>query len=218
METGSIDGSPVGLLTGPEGGQLGKDEFLQLLIAQLTNQDPLEPMSDQEFVAQLAEFSALEQQVLTNDQLGVLQVGQSAMVNAQVTSLVGGQATVVSREFAVDASGGIPGLELQLGTNAQTVTVNIVDESGTTVRQIELGSVASGRRDLAWDGLDSNGQPVGEGTYTIDVFANDANGNEIDASMLVTAQVTGVTYESGAAQLLLGNVRVSPSSVLEVKR
>lgn len=221
MDAGSVNGNgAAGVLTGAiaQGGELGKEEFLQLLIAQLTNQDPLNPLEDQEFVAQLAQFSALEQQMVANEQLGVLQVGQSAMVNAQVTSLIGTEVTVASDSFNISANGEMPGLELNLASNAQTVTVNIVDESGRTVRQIEMGSVSAGRSGLRWDGLDESGQPLAPGTYTIDVFANDVDGNEVDASSLVTTRVTGVTFESGAAQLLLGEVRVSPSAVLEVNR
>lgn len=222
MDSGSINGSggAAGVLSGAiaEGGELGKEEFLQLLIAQLTNQDPLNPLEDQEFVAQLAQFSSLEQQMVANDQLEVLQVGQSAMVNAQVTSLIGTEATVASDRFDVGSTGDVPEIELRLSANAQTVTVNVVDSAGKTVRQIDLGSVTAGRDGLRWDGLDEEGQPLAPGTYSIDVFAKDVDGSEVDATTLVTTRVTGVTFESGAAQLLLGEVRVSPSSVLEVNR
>lgn len=221
METGPINNAAgAGVLSQAvaNGGDLGKDEFLQLLIAQLTNQDPLNPVQDQEFVAQLAQFSALEQQMVTNDQLGVLQVGQSAMVNAQVTSLIGTEATFASNELETSSEGTVPDVEIILAANAETVTVNITDEKGKTVKQIEMGAVSAGRNDLRWDGLDESGQPLEPGTYGVDVFAKDAEGNEVDASTLVTARVTGVTFESGAAQLLIGSIRVSPSSVLEVNR
>lgn len=210
--------SPVGLLTGPEGGQLGKDEFLTLLIAQVSNQDPLEPMEDTEFIAQLAQFSSLEQQLVSNEQLANLEIGQAAIVNAQVTSLIGGRATVMAQDFEIATPGAVPDLELQLPFSAQSVTVNVVDGSGKTVKQIEMGTTSAGRNALPWDGLDETGQPLPAGTYSVDVFATDTNGEESTGNLLVTAPVTGVTYESGAAQLLIGSVRVSPSAVVEVKR
>ncbi|MEO1172539.1 MAG: flagellar hook capping FlgD N-terminal domain-containing protein [Myxococcota bacterium] len=210
--------SPVGLLTGPEGGQLGKDEFLTLLIEQISNQDPLEPMEDTEFIAQLAQFSALEQQMVTNDLLENLEIGQVATVNTQVTSLIGSQVTVLAQDFEVASSGVVPELEIQLPFSAEAVTVNVVNSDGTTVKQIEMGSTAAGRNALPWNGLDDEGQPLPAGTYSVDVFATDTNGEELSGNLLVNAPVTGVTYESGAAQLLIGSVRVSPSAVVDVKR
>ena len=79
---------------GPE--QLGQSDFLQLLVAKLENQDPLSPSEDTEFIAQLAQFSSLEQLVSANDNLLALSVGQSQILNAQALTLIGKEARVES--------------------------------------------------------------------------------------------------------------------------
>src|SRR5271166_6243061 len=119
------------------GGSLGQNAFLKILMAQIQNQDPLQPMDDTTFVTQLAQFSSLEQQVSTNQLLQTAAAQQQAQLNAQDASLVGHTVTV-SRASTTLGSSGVPAaVGFTLGAGAQSVTVTISDPSGNEVRTIK---------------------------------------------------------------------------------
>ena len=100
-------------LTSATQSSLGKEDFLKLLVAQLAHQDPLSPMENQEFVAQLAQFSSLEQMTNVNSNLQLLQVAQASMTNSQIASLIGKNVEV--RSDQVRLLGGVRHGETQGG-------------------------------------------------------------------------------------------------------
>jgi len=196
---------------------LGKDDFLKLLTEQLKNQDPTNPLDDTAFVSQLAQFSSLEQAMTTNDKLSAMQLSESAMVNAQVASLVGKSVLVRTQSVIMPASGTPPPITLQLGADASKVSVSIQDASGTVVRVLDAGALAAGTQTVAWDGKNTSGNRVPAGSYTVAVTATDAQGQAVTVNSEVTGVVTGVAFDTGSAQLELGgSTRVNPSDVVEI--
>jgi len=196
---------------------LGEDAFLKILMAQIQNQDPLQPMDDTTFVTQLAQFSALEQQVSTNQLLQTAGTQQQAQLNAQDATLVG-QVVTVSGATTTLGSNGLPAaVGFTLGAPAQSVTVNITDSSGNAVNTLTLGAEPAGPIQTTWNGMNAGGTLQPAGTYNISVSATDANGNSVVVSQQSTGVVQAVTFGSGGATLVLNNgVSAAASSLISV--
>lgn len=199
----------------PLGNALGKDDFLKLLMAQIQFQDPMSPMADHEFVAQLATFSGLEQQMLANDRLGELQLAQLSTGNAQLAGFIG-ENVVARGDTMTLGSGPVPPLSVQLDGAAANVTITVRDKAGSIVSTVDAGSRPAGSHDISWPGTGLDGQPLPAGDYTISVEATDAQGEPVTASPLVSGVITGVSFENGFAELLVGSRRIQPADILSV--
>ena len=194
---------------------LGKDDFLMLLVEQLKNQDPLNPMESTEFTAQLAQFSSLEQLTNMNESLQYSQLYQSSINNAQAVGFIG--KTIKASGDSINVKDGMSGqIQFDLAGNAETVNIHIYDSSDNLVKTINCGALNDGEQSMAWDGTHDNGETVPDGTYTFVVSAADAGGETIEASTYITAEVTGVTFKDGNAYLLAGDIEISMSDVIEV--
>jgi len=213
---GTVGGQQTSsLFSSTEQTSMGKEDFLRLLVAQLENQDPLKPMENTEFVAQLAQFSSLEQLVTVSDGMTGLQMAQMGMSNLQAAELVGQNVMANGDTFNYDGSGGTD-LGFDLGADASNVTVTIRDEAGGIMRTIELGENASGPTTLNWDGLTDSGTAAAGGRYTMEITAEDVAGNPIEASTRVTGEVTGVYYDTGIAELEIDGVRIRLGDIVSV--
>jgi flagellar basal-body rod modification protein FlgD len=197
-------------------GALGKDQFLKLLMTQLQYQDPMNPLEDHEFVAQLAQFSALEQQMLTNDQLAQVQVAQMAFSNAQMAGLIGKE--VLAKGDTVDVTPGkAEPVGLQLDAAADSVKITITDADGNVVKTIERSHLTPGTHSIDWVPTGPSGQPLPAGSYHVAVEAKDGAGNSINVTPLVKGIVTGVSFESGNAEIIVdGKARVKPAEIISV--
>jgi len=196
------------------GGSLGQNAFLKILMAQIQNQDPLQPMDDTTFVTQLAQFSSLEQQVSTNQLLQTQAAQQQAQLNAQDASLVGQTVTVSGATTTLAASGLPAPVGFTLMAPAQSVTVTISDSSGNVVRTMQLGPEQAGSIEGTWDGNNDGGTKQPPGTYNVGVSATDSNGNSVVASQQSTGVVRSVSFSQGGATLVLGNGVTAPTSSL----
>jgi flagellar basal-body rod modification protein FlgD len=196
---------------------LGKDDFLQLLIAQIKNQDPLQPTENTEFVAQLAQFSSLEQTMGINDRLDALTQQNLGLANSQVVGLVGKQATVKGSLVSTDGSGLATPVSFTLdGASAQT-TVTIQDPSGRTVRSLPLGERAPGLVQLTWDGRDDAGNVQPAGSYAVSVQAQNAAGSPVGVSQQTSGTVAAVSFDKGYAVLHLSSgVQVPVSDLVRI--
>ncbi len=194
---------------------LGKSDFLNLLMTQLQYQDPMNPLKDQEFVAQLAQFSALEQQMVTNQRLEDVQVGQMALSNGQMSGLIGKQIVANGDTVRVDIGQADP-IGLRLDTGAASVTITIRNEQGAVLKTMERKALAGGDHTIDWEATDSAGNPLPPGTYKVTVEATDGSGNAVTATPLVTGTVTGVTFERGFAEILVGDITLSPADILTI--
>lgn len=191
---------------------LGKNEFVQLLMAQLGNQDPTAPQDSSAFVAQLAQFANVELAQQQNAQLEALLVAQTANNQTATTQLVGREVLYMADEMTVD--GKTPELVLDLGAHAQNVRVTLTDDEGNVYQQPPMSSVPAGRTAFTPTGHD--GQPLPDGTYTIQVEADDGQGNGVDVVTAIRAHVDGVTFTEGFPQLLAGGIKLTLADVIEV--
>ena len=193
-----------------------QDDFLKLLITQLQNQDPLQPMDNQEFAAQLATFNSLGQLIEINDKLGAMNNGQGSMNQYNAASLIGKQITSAGNQVGVSA-GAASNIGYQLGANATKVVVTVFNANGEIVRRIDAGARSAGEQTLAWDGKDSAGKSVRPGVYGFDINAVDVNGKRIAASGKLQGLVTGVRLDGTEPVLEVNGVDVPLSSVIAVR-
>ena len=196
--------------------KLGRDQFLTLLVAQLQHQDPLNPLDGTDFSAQLAQFSSLEQLFGVNETLADIQASLSARESGNALDYIGKTAKAISDTIFVN-DGKIESGSYSLKDRAD-VTISIYDEQGLEVRRLYPGRQDAGEHDLAWDGKDNAGEVVEDGTYAFAVEATDEQGSIVPHDAYVAGEVTGVTYQSGIAYLMIGDKLVSPSNIIEVQK
>ena len=175
------------------------DTFLNILTAQIKNQDPLEPLDSSQFTQQLVQFSGVEQQIRSNQQLESLLKATQSSAGAALSGYLG-------RTAEVDSSGaGFNGSPVTwrytLPTTAATSTVTVTDESGRVVWS-ETGQTGSGSHDYTWDGRLFNGGTARQGQpYYINVVAQNADGQTIVPVHALIARITGVDLTHGEPAL-----------------
>ena len=215
-DTGTVRGLGSGSLAAPAAprGALGKDDFLKLFLAQLGYQDPTAPTDTGAFIAQLAQFSSIEQLQRANDRLDSLLVAQAGANATGAAGLAGRDVTWRSSRVVLGTAGA--SLRGELGADAATVTWTITDSAGRTVRTISSGAAKAGGVDAAWDGRDDRGVPLPPGEYGVKVVAAAADGTAIDAGTRGWGRVEAVTFEAGYPQLLVDGETISMSDVTRV--
>jgi flagellar basal-body rod modification protein FlgD len=196
-------------------GELGRDDFLNLLVTQLQYQDPLNPMDSADFTAQLAQFSSLEQLTNMNDQLEALATAQSDLNNSQAVSYIG--RTVLSTGNATRISdGNAEALQVALDDPAAQLFVGVYDTTGALRSTFSTEAMAAGRNTIEWDGTDMDDNPLPDGTYWFEATAVDGSGNEIDVSTLSSGRVSGVSFDNGEAALVVNGQPVPLDTIVEV--
>jgi flagellar basal-body rod modification protein FlgD len=195
-----------------EKGAMDKEAFLQLLVAQMKHQDPLSPLEGTEYVAQLAQFTQVEQAMNQARSLELLSLQLTGIASNEAVSLIGKEVTVRGNSIAFDGTNAT-GFSVNLDGQATETTVTIRDANGNAVREMELGA-KSGQVSVPWDGKDDNGNTLPAGNYTVEVSARDADGNAIDVSQDVTGTVVEVTFDKGYPELLLDSGARAPISDL----
>jgi flagellar basal-body rod modification protein FlgD len=195
---------------------LGKDDFLKLLMAQLKNQDPLNPLEGTEFASQLAQFSSLEQLTQVNGALSDIKNTLSLQGKDNPLDYVGknvkaaGNAITLKDQVAA-------GCAYLLDEDAQ-VAITIFDDQGREVRRIDGGWQRKGEHGISWDGRNSAGTGLQDGAYTFDVRATNASGGSVSAAAYTSGEVTGVKYQNGEPLLMVGNGLIKQDSITEVTK
>ncbi|WP_462325514.1 flagellar hook assembly protein FlgD [Desulfoplanes sp.] len=185
--------------------ELGKDAFLQLLVTQLENQDPLEPMEDTQFISQLAEFSNLEQMTNISGGIDTLVDNSSQDMLSGVNYIGKG---VVSSGSTVSKSGDqTSALYYTIDNAAVRMTINIFDAAGNMVDSEEVGAKQAGTYGFNWDGIDYDGQAQPDGTYSVTFAAEGANGEPVLTSTEVAGVVSSVESVDGQTLLNLSDGR-----------
>ncbi len=211
------NGNPV--LTGSMQA-LGKDDFLQLLVAQLTHQDPLEPMDDTQFIAELAQFSSLEQlqnmNESINNSLAWDYLQMQTINNTMATSLIGRDIKATFNNIYLDEEN-LPKINYSTTDFASEVKIDILNMDGTVVRTLTQEDIEAGSNSIVWDGKDMNGNRLESGYYTISISATDSSGESFTPSTFVEGRVTGVLYRDGAAYLQVNGLEIALAEVTAIK-
>jgi flagellar basal-body rod modification protein FlgD len=169
---------------------MGKDDFLALLVAQLKNQDPLNPDEPTEFTAQLAQFSSLEQLTNLNESMENMATSNANSDRFATLQTIGKNVIYQDSSFSYSGANGAQ-IGYKLDGDATNVTLSI-KRNGSVVRTLTGDEFKKGNHILDWDGLTESGAEAERGTYTITVSVKTADGTSIAASPLIQSQVTGV--------------------------
>lgn len=190
---------------------LGQDEFMTMLLAELKNQDPLNPMEGKDFAAQLAQFSSLQQLSNLNTTMSSLPTYLQTFSNAQMSGLIGSEVTATGNTITV--SGSETDISFSLPSDIKSGTLKIYDESGYQVGNADLGSLKSGINGISW-----NTSNVSSGKYTFDISAKDKSGNAVTATTLITGTVKSVTFKDNAAYLTINDQDIAFSDVVSIAK
>jgi flagellar basal-body rod modification protein FlgD len=198
-----------------------EDRFLKLLVAQMNNQDPLNPMDNAQVTSQLAQINTVRGIENVNSTLSKFMQSQASGRITEASSLIGRDVLVAGD--TIDVSGDQKGVEMRVGasmtTDAAKVRVEILDSKDKVVRSIDLGPRKAGAHSVAWDGKNDSGEAVAAATYKIRVVGADEAGKSVQASALVGRQVIGVSGDATAPRVeLAGGQSVANADVLGVFR
>ena len=206
--------------TGLNKAALGQEQFLNLLIEQLKNQDPMKPMESTDFTAQLAQFSSLEQLFGINKNLAAMQDYSATTNRLSALDMIGKQVTFTGSGTVSlgEAVGSVP-LKFDLADNANQVTVTITNETGQEVSRLDLGYQDAGSRQFSWDGLNENGQPLPAGSYHFQVAAVDEMGNSVAVTLYGSGLVQGIETDNdtGKTVVVLASGQVPIDEIVGVR-
>lgn len=192
---------------------LGKDTFLKLLTTQMQHQDPLNPMDNSEFVAQLSQFSSLEQLTNANSNLQGLAVGMSSVGNATMVNLMGKEVKALGNGFGYEK--GAETLNFHLEGSAESVVVSIYDAEGNLVNQRSMSNQESGDHTFTWDGKSSAGTQMPAGNYTFSVQA--ANGSEsIQVTTYTQGLVDQIDFTTGTARPRVDGQFITVDKIVQI--
>lgn len=200
------------------GGAAGpsRDQFLRLLVTQLQHQDPLNPLSDQNFTAELAQFSSLEQLTQINQNLLGLGGIQQDLVNAQALNLLGKHVLVAGDTPLRITAGHADPILVDAPSTATSVKINVKNASGAIVRTIDVPPGA-GRRAVNWDGADGQGHPLADGEFTLEVVAKDAQGGSATASLFLTLTIDGISFTPDGVRLGSTGRTITFDQIIEIQ-
>jgi len=199
-----------------------KQIFLKLLIKEIQYQNPLDPMGNSDFVAQLATFSTLEElgrisTVLEESKIATEQLNRGIQ-QSMVVNLFGKSAEAPTGYLELSESGGETTLSYMLEGPAETVSLDIFDEVGTLVRSLYAdGTQNAGRHTIDWNGISYDGSDSLPGVYNFEVRATDASGEDVEAYGITEGIVSGIRYKDGQALVMLGNIPVPYSDINVIK-
>jgi flagellar basal-body rod modification protein FlgD len=188
------------LQSNSESKELGQDDFLALMTAQLQNQDPMNPLDNADFLGQLAQFSTVQGIQTMNDSISALSAALTSDQALQAASLVGHDVMVLSDTGYLPTEGALRG-GVYTGASGE-VAVDVLDASGEVIKTIDLGTQSAGLVNFEWDGLDSNGQRMPEGSYSLEARLTDGSA-QVAVPTLVIANVNSVALNSDGLELEL---------------
>ncbi len=200
---------------------VSKDEFLKMLTYQLRSQDPLNPMDNQQFAAQLAQFSQLEQlsdiRSLMESQVQSNLILSQSMSNLALPGLLGKSAKAMTNQIHFDGE-----QETTLGYNlpydASSAEIIIKDSSGSVVNEFNLEDYDLDRGDhqVSWKGQDKNGNYLASGDYTFEVVAKNASGVSFNADLFTSGKIETVRFNEDGTVLVINGTEIPLENVLDI--
>ena len=197
--------------------EMGEKEFLMLFTAQLQNQNPLDPMENEAFVAQLAQFSQLEATTTMSDKMTGLVDALRGQRLMDGSSLIGKQVAVPNGPAILRDGAAISGV-ITVPDGASSVSYTVYNRNGTVVKSEELGRKPPGDVLVRWDGTNQAGQKMQDGAYQIVVNVRSPDGSNTTLPIATPDTVKSVTYSSEADDLILETVNGGTVNFSQVKQ
>lgn len=189
--------------------QLGKDDFLKLFIAQLQNQDPLNPSDSTQMAAQMAQFNGLEQMMNVNTTLTSMLKAQDQGRTVQMINYVGKEVDVGNGMLKFDKNR-ITKATFHIDQPVAAATLEVRDGTGQVISQEELGSLMPGEHNVKWQGRLKDGQPASPGLYNFQIVGKATDGQELAVPIKSKVKITGIDLkeDGGAFFTELGKIQM----------
>jgi flagellar basal-body rod modification protein FlgD len=201
----------------PAGGAMGKDQFLKLLLAQMKNQDPMNPMAGDQMATQLATFSSLEQLQNINATLTSQQTSSGSLLGAiqasAAVNTIGHTVIAAGDSVEIGGSNGSTNVTADMAYAGAKGTLHIYDSTGKEVGSRELGAVKGGRQTID---LGSAANGLGDGDYTYSIDMKDATGNAVAVQTFTTAKIDGVSSTPTGLMLNAGGLAIPYAKVVQI--
>ncbi|MBT7137245.1 MAG: flagellar hook assembly protein FlgD [Rhodospirillaceae bacterium] len=192
------------------------NQFLNLLVAQLQNQDPLDPLDANEFTSQLVQFASVEQQIFQNSNLEKLLNLQETGQISQMVDFIGNRIEFTSQKMPVE--NGSAEFTYTIPPGVRDATINIANSAGLNV-YFQDAETNAGTHNFTWNGLDKNGNQVPDGIYTLLISAKDAFDKLAPVDYTVYGTVTGAGVDNGETELFVGDdLGVNVEDIMSVKK
>jgi flagellar basal-body rod modification protein FlgD len=203
--TGATSSSSAGITS---------SDFLNLLVSELQNQDPLDPTDSTDFINQLTSYANFDSQQTLNTNLTNLVSSFNGLVTLNSANYIG--QNITAKADAGTLQGGQIAFGYSLNSTAANVTLTVSDSSGNAV-WTGTGTTAAGANSFTWDGKASDGTQLPDGgQYSISVTATDSTGTSVYGYTTVSGKVTSVDNSTGTVMLDIGNTSVPASNVIGV--
>lgn len=218
-ETSGASQSAGGALSQATSQKVGKDGFLKMLVTQLQNQNPTDPMKGRDFASQLAQFSSVEKLTTISDQIksqkGANQALTKSVNNGVATDLIGRTVEASGNQFT-QSGGQEKTLGMDLSSSASEVTVTIRDSGGNAIRTRTLEDVQAGSHEITWDGTTDSGAQAPDGEYSFDIEATGPEGDSVEASPYLKGSVDRVTFDQDGTRVLVDGTKIPMGRIRSV--
>ncbi len=192
-----------------------QSNFMKLLVAQMQNQDPMNPMDNAQMTSQMAQLNMVSGINQLNTTLSSALSSFQATQTMQASSLIGREVLVPSSTLQL--SSGQAKMGVDLAQSVDSLKLTVLDSAGQTLRSIDLGAKPAGLTQLAWDGATDAGAAAADGSYSFKLEAL-RNGQSVTATALSAAQVGGVSLSNNNVRLSLpGLGEVALADVRQVR-
>jgi len=199
-----------------DGGAMGQTAFLTLFTTQLQNQNPLDPMENEAFVAQLAQFSQLEATTKMSDNLQNLVASMSNERMSSMSGLLGKKIAISDGKALLSGGQPVEGA-VTLANDVDSITLKVYSSSGQLLRTGEVGAQKKGDFLFSWDGKDDQGNVLGDGVYRMEASAT-RFGKSSKAPVSTMAMVKSVTTDAATGDLQVELEDGSKVSMTQIKR
>ena len=194
---------------------LGKDAFLKLLMTQMQYQDPMSPMDNKDFIAQMAQFSSLEQMKNMNTSLTNFIKTETSSAKLNALTLIGKDVKVNKQYFEIKNGATEDKLKYDVQIPGD-VTINVYDANGNSVRTIKEGKMNPGEQSFYWYGKDDNGKTVKDGKYYLEIVDKTNDSNMVYLTPSIFGKVSSVSFKNGKVAIYVGKDKYSLDDILEV--
>jgi len=195
---------------------LDKDAFFKLMLTQLKNQDPTNPLKNHEMAAQLAQFSTLEQMSNMNSTLTKIEGKNSKPEDFQALNLIGktvagDSSKVVRTQFDTSHD-----FNFNLPQDTQEAKIKVINEKGEVVRDYKLANLKAGANKISWNGVDAEGNKKPAGEYQFQIEATDSGGKKMQVKTDFQGVISGLSFSKEGPVLQVGNQSIKMRDVRQI--
>lgn len=208
--------NPSRQVKGTGNSQLDKDAFFKLMLTQLKNQDPTNPLKNHEMAAQLAQFSTLEQMSNMNTTLTKIEGKNKDPENFQALNLIGKSVAGDSSKVVRSTFDSSHDFNFNLATDATEAKIKVLNDKNAVVREFKMNNLKSGANKISWNGMDEAGQKAAAGEYQFQIEATSSNGQKLPVKTEFQGVITGLSFSAEGPVLQVGQQSVKMRDVRQI--